>query len=877
MFATKITLLGKLLGTDSRQFVIPIYQRKYKWTSEQCNRLIDDIVKAGNSHKEHFTGTVVYQELPGGTFKTEHLVDGQQRITTIMLILKSLQILSKPDYDTDDDCRYVFNKISNYIYADKDDLTLGLKLVPSKNDAETFNAIMKANTFEEVESNPKVIKNDDNNLFNNFKTIYEKLKSIASEGAILRNIILEGLQLLVIIEMSLDIYDDPQAIFESINSLGLKLSSADLIRNYLLMSATNQKELYENYWEVIQDSYIGEKNMEDFIFNYLMMKKCYAINSDDIYKEYVAYANDEFKGQTIDRKSLLEDLCNVAKIYKAFIRNDLTYSVDTNMLMQELRDMVQTTAYPFLMKVFLDKEKGDIDEKILDQVINLIIVYLVRRTICGVPTHSLRGFMLNLYNRVFKVKSNKIRYFESVYAFLSQLETNDRLKRIDEVSESLKTAEIYKNVKFTTYLLYKIENGRYPNAYSEFTLANSVSVEHIMPQTLTDEWIVMLGDDAEDIHKTYLNTLGNLSLSSRSKNSIMSNESFITKRDVLNTAGSKFIELNKDIKVDQASFTKTEIENREERLSEIVCSKYDLGAVNVGGIKFEDSVEIVCSTDCEEVFNSSTPIAYKIFDKEIPVDSFSKIIVGVAKVLFEKNPEKMRNLAANNYNPWDGGERDCIHYTIDENDKDQLIGENIRVHTNYSAVYCVQFITLLMEQFGIDASQLTIYLKKESVKTDNVLPKKQRVKIVRKALAALALTNELVYDPQNMPKSDDYIKFKTQELIDLFSYSETTKWDGELFSSISYFEYHLSANKIVMTFKVIKKTSDIADKLKANSEKLELEKEMSGNFWHIKSYKIDYKEVFNSSDKVNAMKEQIRSMLENAKKDIAKMADVLNR
>lgn len=875
MIANKITLLTELLGFDRRQFIIPIYQRKYKWTSEQCNRLIDDIIKAGEKQKEHFTGTVVYQEPPAGSFKKAYLVDGQQRVTTTLLMVKALNIISSEKKDENPDYRYVYNSTLGVLFADKNDSRKGMKLLPSKNDEKTFTAIMTAKSFDEVQSNPIIKKGEDDLLFNNFKTIYNRFTKLNTSGQVLRDIIFEGMLLLTIVEMSLGAEDDPQAIFESINSLGLKLSNADLIRNYLLMSNEKQKELYEDYWEVIQDTFIKENNMESFVFNYLMMKKSYAINNEDIYKEYVQYANDLFKGTDIDKEKMLIDLYNVAKIYQPFIRNTSAYSANTNMLMQELRDMGQTTAYPFLMKAFLDKECGVITEDVLDQVINLIIVYLVRRTICGVPTHSLRGFMLNLYNRVFKVETNKTRYFESIYGFLSQLETNDRLRRIDEVSEALKTAEIYKNVKFTTYLLYKIENGRYPKVYSEFTLANSVSVEHIMPQTLTDEWVVMLGNEAEDIHKTYLNTLGNLSLSSRSKNSVMSNESFITKRDILNTSGSKFIELNKDIKPDQTVFTKKEIENREERLSEIVCSKYDLGNVNISGIKFEDSVEIICSTDYEEVFNSTVPIAYKIFDKEIPVDSFSKIIVGVAKILLEKYPEKMREIAANMYNPWNGGERDCIHFTIDENDKDQLIGEDIRVHTNYNANYSVQFTTLLMEQFGIDASQLIIYLKKESVKSDNILPKKKRVAIVRQALALLANENKIIYDPTNMPKSDDWIKFQTKELNDMFPYSDVTKWDGEQFNSISYFEYHLSSNTIMLTYKVMKKTSDKAELMKQYKEELKLSDEAVGNYWHLKQYKVDYKSVCESLDKVNAMKNQIDSILVNIKIDLEKIAEKL--
>lgn len=876
MIADKITLLEGLLGFNRRQFIIPIYQRKYKRTGEQCNRLIDDLVKAGKEGKEHFTGTVVYQEPSTGSFKKAFLVDGQQRVTTTLLMIKALNIISSEKCN-DEDYKYVFDMTHSFLFADEKDEKRGFKLVPSKNDEATFNLIMRAKSFDEVKSDERISKSTDDFLYNNFKTIFERFLKLDTCGNVLRNTILEGMFLLTIVEMSLEKEDDPQAIFECINSLGLKLTNADLIRNYLLMSNERQKELYEQYWEVIQDKYIQENNMESFVFNYLMMKRSYTINNDDVYKEYVKYAIETFNGKEINKEALLKDLFYTAKIYQSFIRDSKAYTPNTNMLMQELRDMSQTTAYPFLMRVFLDKEAGIIADEVLDKVINLIIVYLVRRTICGVPTHSLRGFMLNLYNRVFKIKENKERYYESVYAFLTQLETRDRLRGIDEVYDSLQNAEIYKNVKFATYLLYKIENGRYPNAYKEFTLANSVSVEHIIPQTLTDEWIVILGEDAEDIHKQYLNTIGNLSLSSRSKNTIMSNESFVTKRDILLSAGSKFIELNKDITKDQTTFGKDEIIKRFERLAEIVCSKYELEEVNTDGIKFEDSVEIVCSTDYEEIFNSSTPIAYKLFGIEKPIDSFSKIIVEVAKKLLELKPELMRELAKEKYNPWDNGGRDCIHYTNDENDKDQLIGEDIRISTNCNAIYCVQFIALLMERFDIDSSQLSIFLKKDSLKMDTFLPKRKRIEIVRSALEKLNNDGLLIYDPKNMPKSDSWIKFKTKKLIETFPFDGETKWDGESFNSVSYLEYNLSNHKIVLTIKAIKKTESFIGKIKSHVDELEINETCSSTYWHLKEYPIDYKNIYEATDKIEEMRKQIGDLLVIIDKDISKIFEILNK
>ncbi len=869
MEAGKITLLNDLLGTNNQQYVIPIYQRKYKWTSEQSIRLIDDIEKAGKTNKEHFTGTLIYQQWSGIGVEKKHLVDGQQRTMTIMLILKALHLLSK-DHLEDDEYKYVYEEIPDYIYINSKEREKGLVLKPSEHDIATFEAIMKAESFNEIENNPSISKNEENNLYGNFKTIYERLKKDCVDGDYARNIILKGLKRLIVVVIKLEKDEDSQAIFESINSLGIKLSNADLIRNYLLMSTPDQEELYKKYWKAIQDTLIGEESMESFVFDYLMMKKGYAINYEDIYREYVRFANEESRNEeSVNKEKLLIDLYNVAKIYQPFLRDTPSFSASTNMLMQELRDMGQSTAYPFLMRVFLDKEAGIIDEDTLNKVINLIIVYLVRRTICGVPTRSLRGFMLSLYNRVYKIEGNKSKYYEAIYAFLSQLETNDRLRSESETKEALKTAEIYKNVKFSTYLLYKIENGRYPEPYNEFTFAKSVSVEHIMPQTLSEEWIATLGSDYEDIHNRYLNTLGNLSLSSQKKNSVMSNNSFIEKRDILlKTDDSKFVVLNKDFDPGQVSFGKEEIEKRGERLSSIVSSKFKLEKPDISGIKFFDTVEIICSLDRDDIFRFGKPVSYKLFGKETMADRYDDILVSVARSLLEMYPEKMRKLASENYYPWKGKpKKPFIRHSREEEDWYSSIGEDIEVYTNYRPEYHIQCAAILLKEFGIEASQLVIYLKKDSLKAYFLWKKKGE--IIREALSSLSSEGKIVYDPTNMPKSNDWIKFQTEQLNSLFPFEGKSKWDEEYFSSICYLDYRLATDQILIDLKTVKATTDIWRKLEERKEELGLlERNENSDNWYLKEYKIDYKAVSEGKDKVQEMKKQIESCLLKIKTDL---------
>lgn len=858
--------LSKVIEFGRRQFVIPVYQRKYKWTSEQCLRLIDDIIKCGRKGTEHFTGTIVYEE-KGASFKKAFLVDGQQRITTIMLLIKALMLIAKDNLE-DTDFKYVFDSTSAYIYADDHDHQRGLKIVPSKNDKSTFNLIMLCESFDELEKNPLISKEKDDLLFNNFKTVYYRFKEEIAAGTSIRNDIFEGLLNLTVVEMNLEKEDDPQEIFESINSLGVRLSNADLIRNFLLMSNEHQEDLYNNCWEPIQDSYIGESNMESFVNNYLLMKKCYAINYSDIYKEYVDFAGTIGDGEN-NKDVLLKDLLEVAKIYQPFIKSSASYSAQTNMLMQELRDMGQTTAYPFLMRVFLDKQDGIISEDTLNKVINLIIVYLVRRTICKIPTNSLRGFMLNLYNRIFgKVAANKQegRYYAAIYAFLKTLTSRDALPTEEDVSKSLKDYPLYKNVKFATYVLYKIENGRYPKPYSEFVTAKSVTVEHIMPQNLTDEWIADLGDDAEVIHDLYVDTLGNLSLSSRDKNSSMSDDSFVDKKQILMTDGSKFEVLNRRIKT-LTKFTKPDIEARELELEAILLEKYGLEDVDIQGFRFDDVVEVVCDEDVSQIFKGATPLAFRIYGKEEAVDGYATMLHKLCKMLLKRFPEKIRTLASEGYNPW-GGEKKYLYYS---DEKDFEVGEGIQLHVGLSAVDVVDFATKLLKECGVEPDELIIILKADTINKAYTLTRKEKVRLIRKALQELNDEGLLIYDYATMPKGDAYIKYQTKEMNELFNVRDfKTSWDNETFSDSCYAEWAVGGNQVYVTLKVIKGTKDLVDRVNASLEEAGLNpNENNTTWWHIIVLPVDFERIVDADDRVEEIKAQLNFINETIKSKLA--------
>jgi hypothetical protein len=707
--------------------------------------------------------------------------------------------------------------------------------------------------MQAIESNPLVQKHKEDYLINNFKLIYETLNSEIGKGHNIRDDIFQGLLSLTVVLMTLDPGDDAQEIFESINSLGVRLTNADLIRNYLLMSNEHQDRLYEQFWEPIQDKLIGESNMEEFVKNYLLTKKPYFIKDEDIYKEYVNYAQTNENGQH-NREQLFQDLLENATVFQPFIKRTDGLSEETNQLMQELRDMRQTTSHPFLMRVFLDNKQGVIDNATLNKVINLTIVYLVRRTICGVPTSSLRNFMLNLYNRVFgKVEGNKKQYYEAIYAFLTTLNSKDSLLENDEVLKKIHTFPLYDNPTFATYILYRLENGRYPKASAEYVGAKSVSVEHIMPQNLNDDWIEELGENAETIHQTYLNTLGNLSLSSAQKNSASSDKSFKEKKEILFGEDSKFDLLNKSIKGFD-KFTDKEILQRASELASVLVKRYELPQVNIQGIRFDDVEELFCSADSKEnqVFKHTRPISYKFQGEEMFVDSFASILVKVTRHLLKKYPEKIRELAAKGYSLWNGDKK-LLLYSTDESL--EHIGEGIRITTGLSATYNVEFVADLLHECGLEPQELAIVVKKDSIK--RIIDKSQ---VVRNALKALSKEALIIYEPELMPKSNSAIKFKTTLLDKAFNTIDfDTIWDEERFKEIAFCEFFVKDEYVSVTLKAISKSKQLTSKLIELQNSLNLDEYKNQTWWKIIKIPINLKSILEKDEPELALVQAIKA------------------
>ncbi len=344
----------------------------------------------------------------------------------------------------------------------------------------------------------------------------------------------------------------------------------------------------------------------------------------------------------------------------------------------------------------------------------------------------------------------------------------------------------------------------------------------------------------------------------------MSDESFDVKLNVLKSSGSKFKILNDDvIKLDR--FTEDEILKRERHLEEIIKKRYHLDGVSIDGIRFENTVEVICTQEADPIFIGSTPVAFKLIGREIPVTSFAKLIIEVVKLLHANYPEKIVELAKKGYNPWNDADdaKKCLYYQKQPDEKDMTVGEDINIVTTFSANDCVQFCVRIMKECGLEADQLLVYLKADSIKKQNTIKKADQITMVRRALKELGDEGLIIYDRATLPPSDSYIKFLDKTIDKVLPAGEvSTEWDGENYRSIYYLEYMIQRHRIILSFKRIPETEKYAKVFREfAAEGIVSKKEQT--FWHTKKERIDFEKVAGAPDSIIELKTQIAEAVKN--------------
>lgn len=681
MDAHKLWMLRDFIGTNKVLFRIPVYQRNYDWSDSNCNRLLDDVCTIIETGDKHFLGTIVFMAAKSGGFALQEyiIIDGQQRITTLMLILKALSVVAQ---SVGDECYHEIEE--QYLHNKYCDEEFKVKLKPIKTDNRQFLLLLNRKLDE---------MDEETHIYQNFMLCKERFERWCSRG-INPSAVLDALTKLEIVEIVLTKgEDDPQVIFESINSTGLELSNADLIRNYLLMNADDQERLYEDYWLFIEKTLRNKmdySNLDDFFMQYIVYKTSKPVNSRQLYSSFVKL----FKDSGYTQESILEELKYYAEIFGAFVYGSKAYSEKINKYLKSLRLLNQTTCYPFLLHVFDDYHHNVIDEETVEKILHFILSYLLRRLVCGVPSNTLRGLFTYLYNRIFKVSSNKKKYYESLNKFLFTVSSKDVVPSAAEFERSLQRANIYGNNALCRFLLLDIENGD----GKEVLQAENLTIEHIMPQTLSADWNYINPEE----HEQYLHTLGNLSVTGY--NSELSNKSFKEKQEIIRE-NSKAVVLNSDV-LAKDSWGIVDIQVRAKRLANIVLARYRIDKVDDDSIEFE-YIDTMTLDDYDDVTGKKL-VSFKLFGETYRQNKFVFMLFDVIKLLDKRQPGKIEELARNNYS-FNATKRKHVH--LNTNGEGMRgpwkVADGVYVEANLSAWSCIRFIQNLLSVFGYDKAQFS--------------------------------------------------------------------------------------------------------------------------------------------------------------------------
>lgn len=554
------TTLNKLLNT-SRQFIVPIFQRNYSWQKSQYEQLWFDILRASKfkEKQNHFIGSIVYIDMgtPAGRPQQLLLIDGQQRLTTISILLCAIKdYVQKFNLETK-----LINlaKIKNQFLYNSDEIDEDrYKLLLNVQDKETYIKLIDNTIF--------TVNKPATNIIKCYEFFYERIEDfIKQHGQI--DEIYAGIFKLSLVSISLDKdSDNPQMIFESMNSTGKDLSQTDLLRNYLLMDLTPEKQtrLYKTYWKPMEelfgeDIYKNDVNKFDyFIRDFLTLKSDtgYICKINNVYENFKRYYLDN----NCEKFAVLKDLFTYAKYYACI---DLLQEKDDELKLywQEFKKLDSHVVYPFLLKLYDDYSRQILIKEDFKKILQVVISYLWRRAICEIPTNSLSKTFATLYQAV-----DKEDYVNSIIKAFVFKSSYKRFPSDYEVREKLQTKDIY-HFRLRKYLLEALENY-YHKEPIDLNTAN-YTIEHIMPQNIEHNlsWQQMLGEDWQEVHSLYLHTLGNLTITGY--NAEMSNKSFGEK--VNGESGFKHSHLKLNESIAQSDvWNKKAIQRRTNILTDII-------------------------------------------------------------------------------------------------------------------------------------------------------------------------------------------------------------------------------------------------------------------------------------------------------------------
>lgn len=691
MKGSEAKMTGFMEGADKR-YIIPVYQRKYDWKLENCRQLYNDLKKIVlEGRSSHFFGSIVSSVVPVGSRLEYHIIDGQQRLTTVTLLLLAMRNLIAQQKLVSQSGRLDEQIAQRFLispWAAADDQ---IKLRPVKGDREALARLFG----DEEDFDPA------SNLTHNYRFFCDMLlkESISIDE------LYAAIGKLEIISITLDHDDNAQLIFESLNSTGLALEEGDKIRNYILMGLNprEQNSYYDTYWTKIEKC--TGNDVSSFVRDYLSIKEQVTPTLNTVYHAFKVYADGIRQPIT----TLLDDLLRYARLFEKLrtCKSGLGEKRLDDCLYRMSRLDIGVTR-PFLMEVLRLNQDGKLSSQDVLTVFLTTEDYLFRRNICEVPTNALNKIFLMLNKEILRYDGTTENYVEKfVYALLSKRESG-RFPDDEEFSTALAAKQVYlMRGKYKAYLFERLENHGTIETKDVYThLDNKVyTIEHIMPQHLTPAWTRALGPNSAEIHSTWLHRLANLTLTGYNPN--LSNKTFAEKRDAAE-GGYKASGLKMNQRIAQKeTWGLTELE---ERNHELVVLALKIWPFPQSGFVPATKDFDFCTLDDEDIDLTGRSIAkYSLQNVEQPVSSWSSMFEQVVKFLHEKDKSVLFGLV---HAPDEDSALSAILSGTEDGMRVPLkIDDGIYVEKNTSTAYKISLLRRLFARYEMNPEDLVFYLK----------------------------------------------------------------------------------------------------------------------------------------------------------------------
>lgn len=684
-------LLYQYMEGHSKRFIIPVYQRNYDWTKDQCKQLYDDLVRISKENtKRHFFGSIVSSMNEGGGQQEYLIIDGQQRLTTVSLLLLAMYKILEEEILTTEDLNLKTKLFDEYLVDKYEKKETRIKLKPVKNDAEAFNILV--DKFDE----PIL----DSNITTNYEYFYNRI--LREEISISE--LYESFKKLEIINIFLGPEDNPQLIFESLNSTGLDLSEGDKIRNYILMDVRPnelQEEYYEKYWHKIEKA--TKYDVSSFIRDYLSIKLQYIPVIKKTYQEFKKY----HLSLSIGKEELLEDLLAYAERYEQIITGKSKMKtiepVLTRLLFYEAK-----VIRPFVLEVLRLAESSQKKEAILSEeevleILNTVESYIFRRQICDMAANALNKIFASLHNEITQIDGSADLYVDKFKYILSKKQGKGIFPDNQSFLKSLENKDIYSmRSKNKQYLIERYENWGTKEVKDVYKLISNgtYTIEHIMPQNLSYEWQASLGDNWQEIHEEWVHRLANLTLTAY--NSKYQNSSFERKRDVENGYRDSGIRMNQRL----ANFDRwTEIELKD-RNEQMLSKARKIWPMVETSYEPENKLEEKVALADEINLTGRLISEFEFLGARTSVKSWQEMYLRTIELIIDDNP----HLLINKINKKDSD----LKYYIENHQSSKSykkIYDGIYINTNTSTNTKIIGLKKIFDLYGVDEYELVFYLR----------------------------------------------------------------------------------------------------------------------------------------------------------------------